>query len=99
MKSYMEGREVQMTIKTGFMLRTIAGSNIVVPVGDRSREFNGMITLNETGAFLCKRLEQGATMDELVAAILENYEDVDRDVARKSAENFVNKLHETGCIE
>ena len=41
-----------MQIKPGFAMRKIAGSNIVVPVGAASSDFNGMITLNDTGAFL-----------------------------------------------
>ena len=40
-----------MQIKPGFAMRKIAGSNIVVPVGAAASDFNGMITLNDTGAF------------------------------------------------
>ena len=35
-----------MKVKDGFVLRAIAGSNIVVPVGAATAQFNGMITLN-----------------------------------------------------
>ena len=38
-----------MKTKKGFMLRQTAGRNIVVAVGQASEEFNGLITLNETG--------------------------------------------------
>ena len=41
-----------MKVKDGFVLRAIAGSNIVVPVGAATAQFNGMITLNDSGAFL-----------------------------------------------
>ena len=57
-----------MKIKEGFVLRTIAGSNIVVPVGAASIDFNGMITLNDSGAFLWKELEQGGDADSLTVA-------------------------------
>ena len=40
-----------MKIKKGFVKRNIAGSEIVVTVGKTAAEFNGMITLNESGAF------------------------------------------------
>lgn len=40
-----------MKIKKGFTIRNIAGSNIVVPVGNAEKIFNGMITLNDSGAF------------------------------------------------
>ena len=44
-----------MKIKDGYMVREVAGSQIVVPVGERTVDFNGIITLNETAAFLCWR--------------------------------------------
>lgn len=88
-----------MKTKSGFLLRSIAGCNIVVTTGNRTFDFNGMINLNETGAFLWKRLEKGATEDELVAAILENYEDVDEDTARSSIQNFLKTLREGGCLD
>ncbi|MBR6376438.1 MAG: PqqD family protein [Oscillospiraceae bacterium] len=88
-----------MKIKSGFLLRTVAGCDLVVPVGKRTADFNGMINLNKTGAFLWKRLEQGATEDELTAALLENYEDVDEPTARESAQSFVKTLSEAGVLD
>lgn len=88
-----------MKIKSGFMLRSIAGSYIVVPVGKRSADFNGMITLNETSAFLWKQLETGATEEELAAAILRNYEDVDEAQAKAAVRQFLDQLREVNCFE
>ena len=88
-----------MKIKSGFMLRTIAGCKIVVAVGRRTVDFNGIINLNDTGAFLWERLEQGATEDELVSAILETYTDVDEPTARESVRNFVKTLRDGGCLD
>ena len=47
-----------MKIKSGFAKRNIAGSEIVVPVGENASRFNGMITLNETGSFFWDCLSQ-----------------------------------------
>ncbi len=87
-----------MKIKEGFVLRTIAGSNIVVPVGKASVDFNGMITLNDSAAFLWQKLEAGAELDDLVAALLAEYE-VDEATARGCSADFIAKLQEAGCIE
>ena len=46
-----------MKISTGYILKKVAGKNIVVSVGDNSG-FNGMITLNDTGAFFWNLLEK-----------------------------------------
>lgn len=87
-----------MKIKEGFVLRNIAGSNIVVPVGETSAEFNGMITLNDSGAFLWKELEKGSDVDGLTAALLREY-DVDEATARSCSAAFIDKLSEAGCFE
>ena len=88
-----------MKIKSGFILRTIAGCKVVVSVGKRTMDFNGIINLNDTGAFLWERLEQGTDEDALVAAILENYMDVDEETARVSVREFVNTLREADCLD
>ena len=87
-----------MKIKEGFVLRTIAGSNIVVPVGAASIDFNGMITMNDSGAFLWKELEQDCDIDDLTAALLREY-DVDEATARTCAADFIEKLKEANCLE
>lgn len=57
-----------------------------------------MITRNDTRKFLWKRLETGTAMEDLVHAMLEEY-DVDEQTSRSGAEHFVNKLQERGFLE
>lgn len=87
-----------MKVKDGFVLRAIAGSNIVVPVGAATAQFNGMITLNDSGAFLWRELEKGADVDSLTEALLREY-DVDEATARTCTADFIAKLEEAGCLE
>lgn len=55
-----------MKIKNGFAKREIAGSYIVVPVGKEASEFNGMITLNESGSFFWDCLQNDTTFDDAI---------------------------------
>ena len=66
-----------MKIKDGFLLRQVGGNQVVVPVGAQTVDFRCIITLNETGAFLWQRLQQPATQDGLVEALLEEYDVTD----------------------
>ena len=86
-----------MKIKEGFVLREVAGSFIVVAVGEAIKSFNGIVNLNETGAFLWKILEKGATKDELIAKLLEEY-DVDEKTASEDVDIFINKLSEAKLV-
>lgn len=87
-----------MKIKDGFAKREIAGSNIVVPVGKNSVEFNGMITLNESGAFFWDCLTKDITVDEMVKMVTDEY-DVDAEKARADIEAFVKMLDENHILE
>ena len=85
-----------MKIKEGFVLRTVAGENVVLPSGDEL-DLNMMITLNDTGRFLWEKLEVGAEADQLVAELLAEY-DVDEATARAAVERFVAKLNDNGFL-
>lgn len=87
-----------MKIKDGFILRKVADNFIVVAVGGAVKNFNGIINLNETGAFLWKQLEKGGDEDSLVKALLEEY-DVEESIARKDANTFISKLMEAELIK
>ncbi|MBE5749593.1 MAG: PqqD family protein [Clostridiales bacterium] len=87
-----------MKIKEGFILREVAGSYIVVAVGSAVKEFNGVINLNETGAFLWKILEKGAEKEDLISALLAEYE-VEEELATKDIEKFIEKLESAKLIK
>lgn len=86
-----------MKIKNGFAKREIAGSYIVVPVGSTSNEFNGMITLNESGSFFWDCFTNDITIDDAVKKVTAEY-DIDEATAKKDIENFINLLKENNLI-
>ena len=85
-----------MKIKEGFILRTVAGENVIIPSGD-TMDLNMMITLNGTGAFLWEKLQEETTQETLVAALLGEY-DVDEETAKASVAAFVEKLNANGFL-
>ena len=87
-----------MKIKAGFVVRQVGGENVVVPVGAMSKQFHGMINLNETGAFLWNFYTENHTVDEGVSALLAEY-DVEEEIARADVETFVKTILENGFAE
>ena len=87
-----------MKIKENFMIRKVADSYVVVPIGPAVANFNGMINLNAAGAFLWQLLENDTTEDEVVASMLEQYE-VSEDVARADVQKFVAQLKEADLLD
>ena len=87
-----------MKIKKGFILREVAGNYIVVSVGEMAKKFNGVINLNQTGAFMWKELEKGGDQESLTAALLNEYE-VGIEIAKKDAARFIETLEKAGIVE
>ena len=86
-----------MKLKDGFILRQLAGQNVVIPSGE-GMDLNLMITLNDTGKFLWENLEKGLDEAELVAALLGEY-NVDEATAAKHVNMFIQKMSENGFLE
>lgn len=87
-----------MKIKNGFVLRVVGGESVVVPVGEMSKKFHGMINLNETGAFLWKFFTEEHTVEDGVQALLAEYE-VEEELARTDVETFVKTILDNGFAE
>lgn len=86
-----------MTIKKELIKRDIAGDTVLVPVGKTVYESNGLFILNELGGFLWDLLPQAENGDELVAAVLREYE-VDEATARRDIGEFLEKLRGMNII-
>lgn len=87
-----------MHIKEGFILRRVAGQDVVIPMGDNIADFNGIITLNETAAFLWKNLQQDITKEELLNCLLQEY-DIDREKAAEDLDGLLSVLEERQILE
>lgn len=82
-----------MKIKKELVKRDVAGDTILVPVGKTVYDSNGLFILNEQAVFLWDRLETARSEEELLAAVLEEYE-VAEDTAKKDIRTFLDKLRD-----
>ena len=86
-----------MRIKEGFILREMGETFAAVPVEGESKQFYGMIQLNETGAFLWRNMEKECSEKQLVATLMETY-DVDEAQAKKDVSAVVEKFRKAGIL-
>ena len=80
-----------MEIKKELMKRTIAGDTFLVPVGKAVYDSNGMFFLTEVGAFIWDLLPDALSQEEIVAAVLSQYE-ADEAAAQADVAAFLKKL-------
>ncbi len=87
-----------MKIKPGYLLREVLDVAVIIGVGSENYTPNEIMSLNETGALLWHCLEKGAEKQELVDAILKEY-DTDAATAQKDVDTFLARLREKALIE
>lgn len=87
-----------MKVLLDLITREIAGETILVPVGAAAMKYNGLITLNEVGAFLWERLPGAADEAALTEAVLEEYE-VSREEAAADVAEFIGQLRQLEIVE
>ena len=88
-----------MTIKEGFVLRTICGQNVVSGEGTSQVNLSKLVSLNETAAYLFKAVQgREFTAETLANLLLDEYE-VDRETALKDAESLCAQWKEIGIAE
>lgn len=86
-----------MIRNSNFLLQNVAGTQVIVPVGNAVIDFPGMITVNGTGAYIWQLLEHEQTVESLAQAIVENYE-VTEAQATADVEAFLAQLQPTGAL-
>lgn len=87
-----------MKIKETFLLRQIVNTWVVMPLAEKTLNFDGMLTLNETGVMLWELLAQGSDSHKLAEALAAEY-DVSFAQAVQDVEAFIEKLEQYGCLE
>ena len=88
-----------MKIRDGFVVKELAGQYVVVALGQASKIFNGIIKLNDSAKFIWEKLAVGAEKEDVIHALLEEYESVDRETAEKDFDKFVNELKGANILE
>ena len=88
-----------MKIKEGFVLRTICGQSVVSGEGTANVNVSNLVSLNDSAAYLYKKVQgREFTAETLADLLLAEYE-VDRETALKDAEALCAQWKEIGIAE
>lgn len=85
-------------IKEGFILRKMPGMNLVMPAGEKVKEFKGALMLNDTGALIFEALKNGKGIEEIANQLACEY-DVSMEVAMSDVKKTVDSLKEAKVFE
>ena len=88
-----------MHIKPGFMLRSMGEDHIVIGEGLAQVNFNSILSLNESAAFLWENLEgKEFTVEDMVHLLMEEY-DVGEELATRDALSLADTWKAQGVVE
>lgn len=87
-----------MKRKDCYIMRKVAGKHVIMPTGDESFRFEGIISINETGALLWDTLADDVSEQELVAAVRAVY-DVSEREALEDIRDFISTAKKANLIE
>ena len=88
-----------MKIKNGFVLREMCGENIITGEGLEHINFNKLISLNSTAAFLWKAVVGQEFTAESMAQLLVDEYGIDMELALKDSAALCQSWVEAGIAE
>lgn len=85
-----------MKLKQGFITHNMGGEQVMVGTGAVS--FSGLVRSNETAAFIVDHLKKETSREEIVDAMLKEY-DAPREVIERDVEKILQTLRSIGALD
>lgn len=86
-----------MRLKDDFILHNTGEDFVIIATGEATKNFNGIIKLNNMGGEIVRLLTTDISEEEIIKAIVEKYE-VEYEIAREDILNLLDSLRKAGVI-
>ena len=88
-----------MKLKSGFVLREVCNQKIVAAEGLQNINFNKLLALNASAAFLWEEVEgKEFTLEDLADALVREY-GIDKELALKDSQNLLDSWRAAGVMD
>ena len=88
-----------MKLNSDFLIHNTGNGEMLIPVGEETKKFHGVVKLNATGSEIVHLLENDdLTMEQLLNHFYEEYPDTNKEEIEKPVVDFINKLKEINAI-
>ena len=90
---------LKMKLNNDFLIHDTGNGEMLIPVGEETKKFHGVIKLNATGSEIVHLLEEeDLSLDALLEHFYNEYPEDDKEVIKTSVTEFINKLREVNAI-
>lgn len=87
-----------MRVKEEFIIRNIAGQDVIVAIGKEAMKYNGLLTVSPTGKFILDHYKDAKDITDLIQMVLNEFE-IDSETVTKDVIGFTKTMLEQGFIE
>ena len=89
-----------MKLAEGYLIREIAGSYVLIPVGQNVVDYRNILSTNNTGNFILEKLEKDNSYEELFSAVCLEYstEDKEKEQVKQDLDEFLSELREKNLL-
>lgn len=98
---YMVLQRIKPEMIPGYVLRKVGQAYMIMPTGPRMKDYQGMITLNETGAFLYKEMDKLAgdpdAFPKMVQACVAEYGATEEE-AKEAVDSFLGQCADCNLL-
>ena len=90
---------LKMKLNENFLIHKSDTGEILIPVGDETKKFHGVIKLNDTGSEIVHLIEdKDMLFEEILDYFYKEYPDEDKEIVKQGVSEFINKLKEVNAI-
>ncbi len=88
-----------MKLNENFLIHQTDNGEILIPVGEETKKFHGVVKLNGTGSDIVHLLENNdMSLEELLEHFYNEYPSSNKEEIKDGVTSFVNKLREINAI-
>ena len=88
-----------MKLNENFLIHQSDNGEILIPVGDETKRFHGVVKLNDTGSEIVHLLENNdLSLEDILNHFYLECPNDDKEIIKKGVSEFINKLVEINAI-
>ena len=90
---------LKMKLNENFLIHNSDNGEILIPVGDETKRFHGVVKLNTTGSEIVHLIEnKDMSLDDILNHFYNECPNDDKDEIKEGVSSFINKLREIHAI-
>ena len=90
---------LKMKLNENFLIHESENDEILIPVGEETKKFHGVVKLNNTGSEIVHLLENNnMSLEDLLEHFYKSCPNDDREVIKQGVSEFIKKLYEINAI-